>query len=236
MMKRVWQCSLLLLVFGLFLVLFLFFWVAPKENLSAYILQAQGHSIVFNESGSIWKHPTHFSCNSKTITQRTIRRVANMPHIYSFEVRNTDLADIDMSELREIPHWLLGGNNNLTEKQIRDIADNVIEIQSFHINSIPLGKETLVAFSRHPIYQLTIRANLNDGDLSIFGDFKQLEFLRLFSQTITDEGLDFFVSMEHLKTLILHSDEISQEGIEKLQSKRPDLRITLTPWFETPCC
>ena len=223
MKKRFLQFALLLLVSSLFLL----FCIVPKDNLSAYVLQWQGHDIAFNHKG-YWKRPTHFSCDGEKskITQSNIQRVARMPHVNFVQLRNMDLTKIDLSELHGIQHWQFLDGNKLTARQIQDIADNATEVRTFFISNVSLNKEAIIAFSKHPIVHMTLaNVDLNNEDVQAFEDFEQLERLGLTNSKITDEGLGIFVSMQQLKELDLRNTNVSLAGVEKLQSERPDMKI-----------
>jgi hypothetical protein len=74
---------------------------------------------------------------------------------------------------------------------------------------------------------LGIQSNLlTDGSLVHFRDLKKLERLELIGSQITDTGLNELAGLKNLKLLILNCcTNLSQSGIQKLQAALPNCHI-----------
>jgi hypothetical protein len=79
-----------------------------------------------------------------------------------------------------------------------------------------------VELSIHPCWAV------NDEELKVVSDLKQLQSLTIDAGQVTDDGLRHLEKLPHLKELCMQeASKVTDEGIQRLQKAVPNLKIAL---------
>ena len=148
------------------------------------------------------------------ITETKKKEIENNNSIKSF-VKNTNLpnpAPINTAIIEDF-------------KQKNIILTNIAEgsnfVMSNFVNVLPFNKTSLLALKNINAQLVTLKLTnlpINDNDLKVVADLKNIKKLNVENTLITDNGLDYIKQLSQLEQLNLYGTNISDEGLMQLAS------------------
>ena len=110
-------------------------------------------------------------------------------------------------------------------KQENIILTNIAEGSNFvmanFVNVLPFNKTSLLALKNINAQLVTLKLTnlpINDNDIKIVADLKNIKKLNVENTLITDNGLDYIKQLSQLEQLNLYGTNISDEGLMQLAS------------------
>ena len=110
-------------------------------------------------------------------------------------------------------------------KQENIILTNIAEGSNFvmanFVNVLPFNKTSLLALKNINAQLVTLKLTnlpINDNDIKIVADLKNIKKLNVENTLITDNGLDYIKQLSQLEQLNLYGTNISDEGLMQLTS------------------
>jgi uncharacterized membrane protein len=110
-------------------------------------------------------------------------------------------------------------------KQENIILTNIAEGSNFvmanFVNVLPFNKTSLLALKNINAQLVTLKLTnlpINDNDIKIVADLKNIKKLNVENTLITDNGMDYIKQLSQLEQLNLYGTNISDEGLMQLTS------------------
>ena len=110
-------------------------------------------------------------------------------------------------------------------KQENIILTNIAEGSNFvmanFVNVLPFNKTSLLALKNINAQLVTLKLTnlpINDNDIKIVADLKNIKKLNVENTLITDNGMDYIKQLSQLEQLNLYGTNISDEGLMQLAS------------------
>ena len=180
-----------------------------------------------------------------TINNKEVsKNVATLNNISDKNILDDSKSEILKSEIRETTKSIVVDNNKNTVKisslpnppaispaiiedfkQKNIILTNIAEGSNFvmanFVNVVPFNKsslQTLKSINEQLVNLKLTNLPINDNDLKIVADLKNIKKLNLENSLITDDGMAYINQLSQLEQLNLYGTNISDEGLMELAS------------------